>query len=269
MQKNETIISEERIDGGREFAWGRTSDDYARWRNSYPPEVREQLLASGVCAPGQDVLDVGTGTGIIPRMMYDVGARFTGVDISQGQIEAARRLAREEGKKIEFLCIPLEKLELPPDSFDAVTAMQCFFYFDSAAVLPKLHSLLRPGGRLAICYISWLPLESKIAGASEQLILKHNPAWTGHGHVRRPIAVPKGAEGLFVTERAVQLDVAVPFTRESWHGRIRACRGCGASMSPETLAAFCEEHERLLAEIAPERFDIPHTLELLVLRSTK
>ena len=49
-----------------------------------------------------------------------------------------------------------------------------------------------------------------------------------------------------------EFDVNVPFTRESWHGRMRACRGVGASMSPENIRKWNTEHMNMLEENAPE-----------------
>ena len=56
-------------------------------------------------------------------------------------------------------------------------------------------------------------------------------------------------------------DVALPFTRASWRGRLRACRGVGASLEPNAVRAFDRDHEGLLERIAPERFDIPHRID--------
>ena len=50
----------------------------------------------------------------------------------------------------------------------------------------------------------------------------------------------------------------VPFTRESWHGRMKACRGIGASLSEEEIALWEQEHRSLLEQIAPESFEILH-----------
>jgi hypothetical protein len=61
----------------------------------------------------------------------------------------------------------------------------------------------------------------------------------------------------------------VPFTRETWHGRMKACRGVGASLSEEELQRWDAEHRRLLEEIAPERFDVLHYAALALLRKKK
>lgn len=250
------MIYDKRIDGGAGFDWGRVSSDYAKYRDIYPPVFFQPLLDAGLCTAGQHVLDLGTGTGVLPRALAGYGASFVGTDISPEQIEQARRLS--EGLPIEYHVASAEALDFPDASFDAVTACQCFFYFDHETVVPRLAHLLKPGGRLAILYMAWLPAEDAIAGASEELILRYNPHWSGARETRRPIDIPAIADTYFTQEDAGVFALDVPFTRESWAGRIRACRGVGASLPPDVLATFEDEHRALLAKIAPERFTVLH-----------
>lgn len=262
------IISEN-IDGGKAFDWGETSKDYARYRDIYPPEFYAKLLELGLCTAGQTVLDLGTGTGVLPRCLYSQGARFVGADIAANQIAEARRLSKEQGMEIEYLVSPAEQVDFPENTFDTVTAAQCFWYFDTAVLLPRLYRMLKPGGRLAELFMAWVPEDSEIAAASEELVLRYSPTWTG-GHYRRTPPVPADWAGeLFETEHLVAFDVDVPFTRESWNGRMRACRGVGASLSEERVRAFSEEHLRLLERIAPKEFTIPHYVTMRVHRSKK
>lgn len=53
-----------------------------------------------MCVKGQSVLDIGTGTGVLPRNMYSYGAQWTGADISPEQIEQAKDLS--DGKSIAY-----------------------------------------------------------------------------------------------------------------------------------------------------------------------
>lgn len=63
--------------------------------------------------------------------------------------------------------------------------------------------------------------------------------------------------------------VNVPFTRESWHGRMRACRGVVASLNIEELKAWDCEHRNMLERIAPECFDVKHYVALAELEVRK
>lgn len=254
------------IDHGKEFDWGRASSDYAKYRDLYPEVFYQKLLALGVGIKGQTVLDVGTGTGVLPRNMYPYGAKWVGTDISSEQIEQAKRLAEEHRMNIDFSVCPAEQLDFPAHSFDAVTASQCFCYFKHEQCAPKLARLLKPGGKFVILYTAWLPMEDQIAGESEKLILKYNPAWTGGGETRKEIQLPKVYSEFFDIGRKELFDVSIPFTRESWHGRMRACRGVGASMSADTLTKWDAEHRQMLS-LLPEQVDILHYItytELIV-----
>ena len=110
------------IDGGKEFDWGKASRDYARYRDIYPTEFYDRILSKGLCVKGQKILDIGTGTGVIPRHMAKYGGEFVGVDISENQIKYAEKLSRDAGLDIRYIVCPAERLELPEQSFDVVTA---------------------------------------------------------------------------------------------------------------------------------------------------
>ncbi len=249
-------IRDNQIDGGKPFDWGRVSGDYAEYRDIYPHEFYDRIAGRGLCVDGQSILDVGTGTGVLPRGMHDYGGIWTGADISEEQIDQARRLSR--GMGIEYCVASAEELDFPNESFDVITACQCFWYFDHGRTAPLFRRLLKPGGRLLVLYMAWLPFEDEIAGASEQLVLKYSPEWTGAGETVHPIRIPDCYFERFELVHHEEWRLNVPFTRDSWHGRMKACRGVGASLSPEDLQSWEDEHRKLLQRIAPERFDVMH-----------
>lgn len=259
-------IIDERIDGGKAFDWGKASKEYAMYRDIYPDIFYQKIVDRGLCVKGQNVLDLGTGTGVLPRNMYRYGAKWTGTDISPEQIGQAQRLAKASGMDITFQASAAEDLDFPDESFDVITACQCFWYFDHKRVMPHLAKLLKPKGRLLILYMAWLPYEDAIAGASEQLVLKYNPKWTGAGETKHPIWIPDVTYRYYESEYHEEYEVMVPFTRESWHGRMKACRGVGASLSDEELLAWENEHKRLLTEKAPDKFEVRHYAALAILK---
>ena len=64
----------QRIDNGKAFDWGKTSADYAKYRDIYPQAFYDKIISRGLCVNGQRVLDIGTGTGVLQRNMYRYGA---------------------------------------------------------------------------------------------------------------------------------------------------------------------------------------------------
>ncbi len=73
------------IDNGKKIDFGRTAEDYAKYRDIYPAVFYEKVTERGLCLKGQAVLDIGTGTGVLPRNMYLYGAKWVGTDISDRQ----------------------------------------------------------------------------------------------------------------------------------------------------------------------------------------
>lgn len=244
------------IDGGKSFDWGKTSVDYAKFRDVYPQEFYDKIISRKLCIRGQSILDMGTGTGVLPRNMYHYGAKWTGTDISENQIEQAKILSK--GMNIDYYVQSAENIDFPDDSFDVITACQCFWYFNHEQIMPKLLRMLKPAGCILVLYMAWLPFEDKIAGASEKLVLKYSPRWSGAGETIHPILIPDCYFEKFELTYHEEFPLKVHFTHESWNGRMKACRGIGASLMLEEITAWEQEHRKLLAEIAPAEFDILH-----------
>lgn len=254
------------IDHGKEFDWGLASEDYAKYRDIYPDEFYQRLVDLGLCTKGQLVLDLGTGTGVLPRNMYKYGAKFVGADISENQIKQAIALSKSSGLDIDYIVASAETFDFPNKTFDVVTACQCFMYFDKALALPKIHDVLKDNGHFVILSMAWLPFEDEIAKTSEDIVLKYNPAWTGGRLKRYKLETPTWLGDLFQVAHAITYDIKIPFTRETWHGRIKACRGIGASsLNPEEIAAWEKEHKSYIKTL-PETFDILHYVTVLDLQ---
>ena len=250
------------IDDGKDFDWGKTSKDYAKYRDIYPQEFYDYILNLGLCKDGQKVLDIGTGTGVLPRNMYKYGATWVGTDIAENQIEQAKALTHEAGMDIEFFASKAEDVSFPDRTFDVITACQCIWYLNHEVTAPKFAKMLKPGGHFLILYMGWLPYEDDIAGKSEEIILKYNPVWNAYGDTVHPVWVPDQYIEYFNLLSQKEFRVDIPFTRESWHGRMRACRGVGASMSEANLAAWDKEHAEMLMENAPEEFWVKHYVSI-------
>src|SRR3989442_3290766 len=101
-------------------------------------------------AKNEQVLDVGTGTGLVAHL---VGPRVNpglviGIDLSSNMLSIARsRMA----KNIQFLGMAAEHLVFRPATFDLVTMGEALAYLaDPATALEEVNRVLKPGGRLAV-----------------------------------------------------------------------------------------------------------------------
>lgn len=112
-------IKDTRIDGGKAFDWGKTSSDYAKFRDIYPNEFYKKILERGICLPDQTILDI-----VLPRNMQQHGAKWIGTDISDKQIEQAKILSQD--MNIEYLVSSAENLNFADNSFDSLPPVSAF-----------------------------------------------------------------------------------------------------------------------------------------------
>ncbi len=253
------------LDQGKPFDWGKTSDDYAMHRPGPPLGLYTRLAALGIGLPGQRVLDIATGTGVLARQLAQQGCEVTGIDISPEQISIARSLAAGDGLAATFLVGDAHRLPFSDDSFDVVIASQCWWYFDVSVLLPEIARVLQNRETLVVTHFNYLPRMDPVAAASEQLILRYNPQWSGANWPVEVPPCPKWAEGRMHVKGMFYFDEDVPFTRESWRGRMRACRGVGASLAPDLIDAFDREHDALLQNLVSDKFTIRHRIDAHIL----
>lgn len=251
------------VDSRKPIDWNRTSEDYARYRPGPPDSFYKILSALQVGVPGQRVLDLGTGTGALARRFAQQGCAVAGVDIAAAQVETAQRLAERDRLQIDFRVAAAENTGFPDHSFDLISAGQCWLYFEKTQVIPEVKRLLATGARLLISHLNWLPQVDRVAYESEQLLLKFNPEWNAGDYDGNVSVRPDWAQSHFGVNAMFFYDEAIPYTKESWRGRFRACRGVGASLLSEEVRHFDQEHARLLDRLLGDQnnFTILHRIE--------
>jgi SAM-dependent methyltransferase len=269
MKKHEEFSTTEIIDNGKTYYWGKTSEDYAKFRDIYPNDLFEKLHALDIGKEGQTIIDLGTGTGVVPRYLGRFGAKFIGVDISAEQINQAMELS-ENDDQFKWIVAPAENTGLPDSYADVILACQCFIYFDKQKVIPEILRILKPTGIFAKISMIWLPFEDDIAKKTESMILKYNPDWTGANHERMHLGISDWSKEHFEPIALYTYDAHISFTRDTWRGRIRACRGMGAStISEKVKNKFDKEFGMYSKENFPERFTVLHQVWIEAYRKKK
>lgn len=137
----------------------------AAWGVWQIPE--DELRVLGEVA-GRDVLELGCGAAQWSIALARRGARPVGLDLSERQLEHARRLMAEAGLTFPLLHASAEEVPLPDASFDIVFADHGAMVFaDPRLTVPEAARLLRGGGLLAfsmhtpIAEIAWPPDEDE------------------------------------------------------------------------------------------------------------
>lgn len=230
----------------------------------------DKLIMFNIGNKNQKILDLGTGTAILPINLCHTGAFFTAVDISENQIKYAKMAANKKGlNNINFKVCSAENTGFEDNSFDVITAVQCFQYFDTDKASKEINRILKPNGLFCKIFMDWLPFEDNIIEEMEKTVLKYNPKWNGYGFEKFRYTYPKWAENGFNIETIHSYDVNLQFTKEEWLGRIKSCRGVGASLSSEKLSEFEYEYRKVLEKYNTDMLNLKHQIHIEIYKSIK
>lgn len=138
-------------DGETGTFWVDHADEFDRGVAAYDPA----LLRAAALGPGQQVLDVGCGTGILTRTaarLVTPGGHAQGVDLSTGMLDLARRRAEDEHLvNVSFTQADAQVHPFEPASADVVVSRHgAMFFDDPVAAFANLARALRPGGRIVV-----------------------------------------------------------------------------------------------------------------------
>jgi len=158
------------------------AEDYDATRQSYPPELIDEVVATAAAGPGAEVLEIGCGTGQLTRHLAGRGFGLTAIDIGASMVAAARDRVTDPG--VRFEATSFEDFA-GGGPFDLIASATAFHWVDPGVGLAKAARLLRPGGWLALLTTGERypePLRTRI----EELWVRHNrssdewtsqPAW--------------------------------------------------------------------------------------------
>jgi 2-polyprenyl-3-methyl-5-hydroxy-6-metoxy-1,4-benzoquinol methylase len=102
---------------------------------------------------GARILEVGCGTGALSVHLALRGALVTGIDVSAENVSLAQRRARANGvaDRARFTAVPVEDVDEPDGTYDAIIGNQVLHHFELEEAMPNIRRLLRPGGRAVFC----------------------------------------------------------------------------------------------------------------------
>ena len=123
---------------------------YDSWAGGQHGKIATRLVDLAVPARNEQVLDVGTGTGLVANLLaanVNPGLVF-GIDLSENMMSIARA---SKAKNVQFVGMAAEHLVFRPETFDLVTMGETLVYLaDPTTALAEANRVLKPGGRLAV-----------------------------------------------------------------------------------------------------------------------
>lgn len=127
-----------------------TAAYYARYRLGYPPELIARVAREGGLAPGDPVMDLGCGPGLLAIPFAVAGTRVTAIDPEPEMLAEARRAAVAAKVSVDFR--QASSFDLPADlgPFKLVAMGRSFHWMDRAETLRVLDRLTLSDGALAL-----------------------------------------------------------------------------------------------------------------------
>lgn len=164
---------------------GRFSDrvsNYVKYRPSYPAELIPFMEASFGLKKGQQVADIGSGTGIFTELLLLKGYHVTAVEPNEAMRKAAEqwlggydRFYSQDGKA--------EQTGLLDQSVHLITVAQAFHWMDQEAARKEFMRILKPGGHIALIWNLRL-LHTAFLQAYEELVREFGQQYEAANRIR-------------------------------------------------------------------------------------
>jgi ubiquinone/menaquinone biosynthesis C-methylase UbiE len=135
---------EQTVDGELKQFWGMSYRDFV-----------DELVQFAAINAADDVLDLATGTAVIPLSIADQvgsGGSIVGLDITQAMLKyAAESISLSyQGEKITLVCASALGMPFMKDHFDMIICGLGMHHMDASLLLPEMWRVIKPGGKLVL-----------------------------------------------------------------------------------------------------------------------
>lgn len=206
MSKSEGPSAETIMKQGEHAA---LADSKSLWREygGTGPELYERYLVPAIFGPwagelvefafpqpGERILDVACGTGIIARLAsrrVRPSGRVVGLDLNPAMLAVARSMSSETN--IDWREGDATAMALPDAAFDLVLCQQGLQFFpDRLRATREMHRVLVPGGRVVLS--TWAELDESPGFAKLAEALKHHIGPEAGAVMKLPFSLSKREE---------------------------------------------------------------------------
>jgi trans-aconitate methyltransferase len=126
-------------------------ENYVKYRPSYPPAVVELLRAACGLTADSVVADVGSGTGILSKLLLETGCQVYGVE-PNAEMRAAGKELLADSANFTSVDGTAEATTLPTHGVDLIVVGQAFHWFQPQPTRAEFERILKPGGWVALIW---------------------------------------------------------------------------------------------------------------------
>lgn len=219
-----------------------------------------QMIHLANLQPGEKVLDIATGTGLVaiaaaPRVQP--AGRVHGIDLSEAMINKAQfNCQKLEINNVDFHLMDAEALDFSSQYFEVITcSFGLFFLPDMPAALKQWYRVLKPGGRIIFTSFTkqtFSPLAELFRSRIESFGVVTPPlAWQRLSEITDCTNLIQGAGFINVHAEVMQMGYHLDSENDWWEILWNSgFRGILNGLSSQQLTAFREQH---LADVAQHK----------------
>jgi len=230
-----------------------TAATYERYRLGYPQRLVERVAGLAGLKPGDAVLDLGCGTGMVAMGFASLGMVVTAMDPEPDMLAAAGAKAQAQGVAVTPLLGGSEDLTAGMGPFRLVTMGRSFHWMDRDATLAKLDTIVTPDGGVALFHDAHPPVAEngwfKILCDLQERYRQDKVKGRSGGHRRYE---PFLFASAFTQLDGLSVTVRQPLTAPDIVGRALSMSQC----APQSLGSRREEFvaalEAALREFSPD-----------------
>ncbi|MHA1475492.1 MAG: class I SAM-dependent methyltransferase, partial [Promethearchaeota archaeon] len=157
-------------------------ENYVKFRPSYPIELINHLEKNKIISTGQNIADIGSGTGIFSKLLLNTNNNVYAVEPNKEM-----RLASEKSlhNYPNFISIDgsAENTTLKENSIDIITAAQSFHWFDLKKAKEEFLRILKPNGFIVLIWNVRMSEGSSFLIEYEKMLNNHCPDYLLVNHM--------------------------------------------------------------------------------------
>ncbi|GAB3062690.1 class I SAM-dependent methyltransferase [Salinicoccus sesuvii] len=256
--------------------FGNVAEEYLKFRDDIPESLTKELEKRGLEIGGSKVADLGAGPGLLSKMLSDKGAIVDAVEPSLELIEVGKQHIGSD-QRINFTQSYAENTGLPSNSYDIVTVMRAWHWFDREATIEEIKRILKPGGHLIIID-SGFTSASRIVKESMKIIQSYSPdrqiRAAGTKELASQMINSFPVEWFDEWKHArldlmdlYKMDYDVRFTNEEWVGRLASVSWIAAFKEKQRISTLNRIGSYLEEHFPDGRHKIPHILSVAILKN--
>ena len=209
--------------------------------------LANDLIDIAALRPGERMLDVACGTGVVARLAAErvgVAGSVAALDLNAAMLDVARRASASAAPQIRWYESTAESMPLPDGAFDVVLCqLGLQFVSDKTAVLREMHRVAAKGGRV----LASVPRPSAFFGVLDEATTRRIPGVPGFVNTVFSLNDPAEVERLFrdagfrdVSVRRYVKTLRLPPPRDFLWQYVQCTPLAGqvAEADPEVLAAL-------------------------------